>query len=270
MSAETSTFQPMPPLPEDQLAALVVDIDAHGILVPIVVDQHGRILDGHNRAAIAAELGIECPKIVHEVADDGAAMDAAVSLNCARRHLNQEQRRELIRHELIRRPDDSDRAVARRVGGSPTTVGTVRADLRAEAEESTRRAREALEQGRHSLVMAAVMMHRGITDHGDNGPMSWQSVGDVLERTVLVRFRPGLDSIAELDQEAGDYFAAMIGGWFDSIRAWALEDCEPDCQTCTPEDREWAEQHPQQVWRHGDPPAEVSNLDTREPVGGSR
>lgn len=137
-------FQPMPPLTGDQLVALREDIAEHGVLVPVTVDQHGRIIDGHNRSMIADELGITYPTITVQVADDDAAMDLAVTLNGARRHLNQEQKRALIEHELIRRPGDSDRAISRRVGCSPTTVGTVRAERRALFEQSAERASDAI------------------------------------------------------------------------------------------------------------------------------
>lgn len=47
-------------------------------------------------------------------------------LNLARRHLSREQRRALIAREIELRPVDSDRALARKFGCSPSTVGAVR------------------------------------------------------------------------------------------------------------------------------------------------
>lgn len=120
------TFQPMPDLPAEDLEALRANIAANGIVVPVLLDQHGRIIDGHHRVRIARELGIDFPTEVREV-DDEEAMDLAFALNVHRRHLTREQVREIIRREISRRPGDSDRAIARRVGCSPTTVGTVRA-----------------------------------------------------------------------------------------------------------------------------------------------
>jgi ParB-like chromosome segregation protein Spo0J len=61
------TFQPMPDLTPGQYDALRDDIARNGVLVPVVVDQHGRILDGHNRKRIADELGVECPTATHKV-----------------------------------------------------------------------------------------------------------------------------------------------------------------------------------------------------------
>jgi len=125
-AAHDAVIQPMPPLSAEQESSLRDAIGRNGVAVPITVDQHGRILDGHNRFRIAAELGIDCPRVVQFVADDDDALDRAVELNCARRHLTQEQVREVVAAEIDRRPDQSDRQIARRVGCSPTTVGTVR------------------------------------------------------------------------------------------------------------------------------------------------
>jgi hypothetical protein len=41
--------------------ALRASIRTHGVLVAVVRDQHGRIIDGHHRERIAAELGVACP-----------------------------------------------------------------------------------------------------------------------------------------------------------------------------------------------------------------
>ncbi len=119
-------IQPMPPLSLEQYDALRADIAAHGIRVPVVVDQHGRVIDGHNRRRIATELGIHVPVEIITIASDEAAYDTALSLNCARRHLTREQVRALIGTEIRRRPGDSDRAIARRIGCDHKTVGSVR------------------------------------------------------------------------------------------------------------------------------------------------
>lgn len=164
-------FQPMPPLSDEQYAALRDSIAAEGVTVPVVLDQHGRILDGHNRAEIAAALGINYPTVVRRVADDDAAWRVAVELNCARRHLTSEQKRAIIAEELRRCPDDSDRAIAKRVGCDHKTVGAVRRSQggeipqppkmdRAEAEERTRQTRDALDKFFYSLVDAAIAMRR--------------------------------------------------------------------------------------------------------------
>ena len=80
------TFQIMAPLDDDARAALRADIEAHGIQVPIMRTTDGRIIDGHNRAAIAEELGIDCPFLTVDL-DDRAATETALRLNILRRHL---------------------------------------------------------------------------------------------------------------------------------------------------------------------------------------
>ena len=122
----TERFQVMPPLSEEEYAALRADIAERGVIVPVVVDQDGNVIDGHHRWRIAAELGIDCPTEVRQVASDEEAREVALMLNLARRHLSREQKRDLIAGELERDPDASDRSIARRLRCSPSTVGAVR------------------------------------------------------------------------------------------------------------------------------------------------
>lgn len=257
----SNAIQPMPELEPDQWDALVADIVANGVLVPVVKDQHGRILDGNNRAAIAEQLGIDYPVRIVEVADDADAWDKAVSLNCARRHLNREQKRDLIAAELMRRPQQSDRAIANRVGASPTTVGTVRAAVnklwcdeeKRQAEELTAQAGEALHNELGRLATIALLEHRkGI---------GWQVVGDVLER----HFRNGLLVDGEsVDDEVWDpLWRHVYGPFFDDIRATDCAEIRDEpCTVCTDADRERRDSHPERVYRWTD----VSKLDTETAV----
>jgi ParB-like chromosome segregation protein Spo0J len=76
----------MPTLTPEQFDALRADIAENGVVIPVVKDQYGRVIDGNHRAAIAAGLGIDYPVQTVEVADDDEAITLAVSLNCTRRH----------------------------------------------------------------------------------------------------------------------------------------------------------------------------------------
>jgi ParB-like chromosome segregation protein Spo0J len=81
-------YQVLRPLQSAAYAALRADISRRGVLVAIEVDEEGEILDGHNRQAIAGELGIECPRVVRAgVGTDDDKLDYALRMNLLRRHL---------------------------------------------------------------------------------------------------------------------------------------------------------------------------------------
>jgi ParB-like chromosome segregation protein Spo0J len=148
-------FQVMPPLTEEERQALREDIAANGVLVPITVDQHENIIDGHHRQQIADELGIPCPRAVQEFANDEERHNVALALNLKRRHLTREQMRELIVTECERTSEASDREIARRLGCSHRTVAAARRPVdnlstpiatREEAEERFHQIRHGLDQ----------------------------------------------------------------------------------------------------------------------------
>ncbi len=92
-------FQLMPPLGQDEYQALKEDIQQRGVLVPIVVDADGTVIDGHHRKRAYNEikkLGFELPDLPVErrtdLANEQDKRDLAVSLNLQRRHLNRAQR----------------------------------------------------------------------------------------------------------------------------------------------------------------------------------
>jgi len=74
------------PLQGEELDSLVDDISKRGIQNPIIVDQHGYIIDGHTRYRIAQALGIEDFPVKHiEVADEDERLERALALNLQRR-----------------------------------------------------------------------------------------------------------------------------------------------------------------------------------------
>jgi ParB-like chromosome segregation protein Spo0J len=87
---------PFPDLPAEEYDALLEDIEKRGIVYPVIRDQGGITIDGHQREHVAAALGIEVPVKVIEVADDAERDELAVALNVHRRHLTPEARRAAI------------------------------------------------------------------------------------------------------------------------------------------------------------------------------
>lgn len=129
--SETQTF---PPLDSATEAALRESIRRFGVIVPVVLDQHGRIIDGHHRTRLAGEEGIELPTRVREVADDDELRDLAATLNLDRRHLPTKRRREIV--AALRSEGHSLRAIAGAVGVDDKTVRNdiAGADMSAPAE----------------------------------------------------------------------------------------------------------------------------------------
>jgi hypothetical protein len=124
------------PLHENEKTPLRVSIKKRGVITPIITDEGNGIIDGANRLAIAAELGLaNVPIEVRRNLTHEKKLELALELNDARRHLsatdrqNGKQKREAIAESLKADPTQSNRKVAEEVGASPTTVGTVRQEL---------------------------------------------------------------------------------------------------------------------------------------------
>jgi site-specific DNA-methyltransferase (adenine-specific) len=88
-------FQLFDALPAHIEDALRASIERFGVLVPVVRDQHGNVIDGHHRARIADALGVKYRVDVIPV-DGDEAREIAQHLNSRRRHLNGEQLRDHI------------------------------------------------------------------------------------------------------------------------------------------------------------------------------
>lgn len=117
MTAPLQLFDALPAHIEDALRA---SIQRFGVLVPVVKDQHGRIVDGHHRSRIADELHVSYVTQTVTVADDDEAREIARTLNSDRRQLTEEQRREVV--VALRERGHSVRAIAGALGVGKSTV----------------------------------------------------------------------------------------------------------------------------------------------------
>jgi ParB-like chromosome segregation protein Spo0J len=111
----------------DEFEQLVADIKAHGQHARIVL-KDGMILDGRNRYLACLAAGIEpmfaCKAYSDQITDPAIYV---VSANIRRRHLNREQRGELIIKIIASAPEKSDRLIAKSIGVTDKTVGAARA-----------------------------------------------------------------------------------------------------------------------------------------------
>ncbi len=130
-------FQLLPELPTWEFNALKASILKHGVIIPIIKDENGTIIDGHHRERACRELKIKnVPTITLAGLSDGQKRDHALLLNLVRRKLTRKQLREIIAAELRRSPDLSNRWLAEIVGSTKSTVESVREDLLARGEIS--------------------------------------------------------------------------------------------------------------------------------------
>ena len=134
-TSPAAPYQLLPLLADQAFDDLKRDIAARGVLVPIVRDEDGALLDGHHRVRAIAELrheGVRVadPPVLLRVGMTETEKRAFVrAINLHRRHLTASQRRAIVEEQLAETPDQSDRAIASLLAISPTTVGTIRRRL---------------------------------------------------------------------------------------------------------------------------------------------
>lgn len=114
------TYQLFDALPAHIEDALRASIERFGVLVPVTVDQHGAMLDGHHRARIADALSVPYDRLVRHCEDDDERREIAHTLNADRRQLTDEQRRTVSAQ--LRADGHSLRAIAGALGVSKDTV----------------------------------------------------------------------------------------------------------------------------------------------------
>lgn len=111
----------LPVLSDEEYAALRADIIARGIVVPVVIDEQGNVIDGQHRLRIAADLGlVDVPMDIRPGLVDSEREALALDLNLHRRHLSTEQRDKVI--VWRRQKGESMRQIAEAVGVSRGTV----------------------------------------------------------------------------------------------------------------------------------------------------
>lgn len=144
-----STF-PTPPVKSDRgpvepvrldglavwtLEGLKASIRRFKVVLPIVMDECGSIIDGRRRVAACLELGIrDYPIITLRGLAEEEKRDYRLVLNHVRRQLNRRQLRELIAAELRNSPDVSGHWLAQLLGTTDKTVEAVRRDIIATSE----------------------------------------------------------------------------------------------------------------------------------------
>lgn len=83
-----SSLQLLPPLGGEEYERLKISIEEHGVIYPALIDAaDGVVVDGHHRMQICSEIGITCPTIEREFADEAEREIVAIETNLARRQM---------------------------------------------------------------------------------------------------------------------------------------------------------------------------------------
>ena len=99
MARDTEQYQLFPSLQINEYNRLKDDISENGVLVPVELDEHGNILDGHHRIKIWNELkseGIKLkdyPRLIRGGMTEDEKINHVRRLNLLRRHLSNEDRK---------------------------------------------------------------------------------------------------------------------------------------------------------------------------------
>ncbi|MCX5985996.1 MAG: hypothetical protein NTX54_05730, partial [Chloroflexi bacterium] len=115
-------YQWLSPLGDADYFALRESIETFGVMVPVVVDEHGSVIDGYHRVKVCLELGIDWPRTVLSGLSEAEKWDRARDLNDARRHLTARQRAEMLATLNERMGGLSLRVRAGKLGLSRETV----------------------------------------------------------------------------------------------------------------------------------------------------
>jgi hypothetical protein len=129
---------------EEELAGLTKDIKDKGGLIHPVVFCGDELLDGRNRIEAGERSGlldIECLKdkdcrLRTNLAGGIDPYEYVLAANIHRRHLTNEQRRDLIAKIIKAKPDASDRTIAKQVKRDRKTVAKIRKKLESTGEVS--------------------------------------------------------------------------------------------------------------------------------------
>ena len=221
-------IQPFANLDAATEAALRASIERFGVILPIVKDQHGRILDGNQRARIAAELGVFPDEITVSVKDEDEAHEYARTLNADRRHLTPDQRREVV--GTLREQGHSLRAIAGAVGVSKSQVADDVAGLSTtgqspQPERVIRQGGGTYPASRPKAEPIAIMEPTKADAEPTAVPL-WDALVDIAERIeALGKTETAAIAAAVPAPRQGSTAKRLrrVGGKLGSI-AWALEE----------------------------------------------
>lgn len=219
-------FQLFDDLSPDEYGALRADIELRGVLVPVELDEHGALLDGHHRVRICEELGIDYPSVIRAGLTEAGKRAHVRAINLLRRHLSSEQKRRVIADQLRETPEKADREIGRLLGVHHETVGAVRAELIASGEIRQIEQREVTRGGTtytqrpKTIVAPTTKAAQRTVDLFERGAIDADDLGAALNDVRDVR-RQAKENIRESRRQAN---AALVDEAPELLPAGSLPD----------------------------------------------
>lgn len=198
----TSTYQLLPPLGPEEYRSLKEDIREHGVLVPIVEDEDGTVLDGYHRLRAVHDLRAEGVDIPDPPVDrrtglsEVAKVLLVAGLNLHRRHLTAYQRVQVGRRieQYVR-----EAAQERRMGALAAATGRRRAG---QVSGTPKPAPAATDTGESRDVVAGIVgLGSGRTYERAKRVVEWveaRAETDPAARDLLARADAGEADIRQL------------------------------------------------------------------------
>jgi len=160
------------------LDALAADIQAHGLRVPITIHPDGTLLDGRNRLRACEAVGVPLTS-ESWTGELGSEVDYVISLNLARRHLDESQRA-MVAARLATLAHGQKKGDAP-IGASdqPEAAGRLNVSRR-----SVQRARLVLEQGIPALIAAVDQGTLAVSEAATIAKLTAEAQAVVLEEVA--------------------------------------------------------------------------------------
>lgn len=189
ISTEILTIHPaaeiFPPMDGSELTAFCKDVDEHGVLEPITIDQQNRVLDGRNRFLASLALGhkeIPAKKVDW---DDGTINAYAVSENLHRRHLK-ETPRAIVGAKLHKagvKGFETDASAAKLMNVGERSISRAMAV----SKDGCEKLKQKLATGELSLGAAAAIVSRFPAEQEEIVNLSKQEILDKLRQVRPVK-----------------------------------------------------------------------------------
>lgn len=191
------TAAAFPILPSKETRELKADIEAHGILVPILVNKkRDTILDGRNRYWIAHDLKMTTVPVEEFEGEEKDIPGEIISRNLYRRHLTDNQRVAIVTKLLAPKLQEEakerikNKGAFNKDGAKASAKGTVADKIKEVARVSKHKANQAIRAHKAGVIDDVIADRTSLKKGAKKTPVKKRKAAKVLtlEQEVLKKF----------------------------------------------------------------------------------